>query len=200
MMRKKIPQNVAHILCVLIGLLLLVITLTIHGSTAYANIDFDACELLTLEDVQAVLAEKVEKRPGFPKNMEYEGGKIVVSRCFYDAIFSNRMVGLHVTFRPNARYPKTLKEYIELSKYEKGISKKTLEEAISVQRIGNLAVWTVSEGVGNLNVYWKDYNILVLTGTTKEDLEAAKFFAKKVINKLKRGVDYHLKKRGRLPS
>jgi len=183
-MRKKNPHNVAHILYVLIGLLLLVTALTNHGSTAYAKIKIDACELLTLEDVEAVLAEKVVKRPGFPKNMESASGRIVVSRCFYDAISSNRMVGLNVTFKPNARYPKTLKEYIELSKYEKGISKKTLEKAISFQGIGDLAVWTESEGVGSLNVYWKDYNILILTGTTEKDLEAAKFSARKVIKKL----------------
>ena len=183
-MREKTLKNVAHIQNLLIGLLFLVIALTIHGFTAYAEKKINACELLTSEDAEAALAEKVEKRPGFPKNMEFASGKIIVSRCFYDAISSNRMVGLNVTFKPNARYPKTLNEYIELSKYEKGISKKTLEEAISVQGIGDLAVWTESEGVGSLNVYWKDYNILILTGITEEDLAAATFFARKVIIKL----------------
>jgi hypothetical protein len=183
-MKKITLKNVAHIQYLLIGLLFLVIALTVHASTAYAKKKINACELLTLEDAETVLAEKVEKRPGFPKNMEFASEKIVVSRCFYDAIFSNRMVGLNITFRPNARYPKTLKEYIELSKYEKGVSKKTLEKAISVQGIGDLAVWTKSEGVGGLNVYWKDYNILILTGTTEEDLEAATFLARKVIKKL----------------
>jgi hypothetical protein len=183
-MRKKNLKNVAQILYLFIGLLFFVIALTIHSFTAYAKKKIDACELLTLEDVEAVLAEKVEKRHGFPKNMEFESGKIVVSRCFYDAISSSRMVGLNITFKPNARYPKTLKEYIELSKFEKGISKKVLEKAISVRGIGDLAVWTKSEGVGGLNVYWKDYNILILTGTTEEDLEAATFFARKVIKKL----------------
>ena len=183
-MREKKLKNVAHIQNLLIGSLFLVIALTIHGFTAYAKKKINACELLTSEDAEAALAEKVEKRPGIPENMEFASGKIVVSRCFYDAKSSNRMIGLNITFRPNARYPKTLKEYIELSKFEKGISKKALEKAISVQGIGDLAVWTKSEGVGGLNVYWKDYNILILTGTTEEDLEAATFLARKVIKKL----------------
>jgi len=170
-MRIKTLKKVANILYLLIGLLFLVIALTIHGFNAYAKKKINACELLTSEDAEAALAEKVEKRPGIPENMEF-------------AISSNRMVGLNITFRQNARYPKTLKEYIELSKYEKGISKKTLEKAISFQGIGDLAVWTESEGVGSLNVYWKDYNILILTGTTEKDLEAAKFSARKVIKKL----------------
>ena len=183
-MRIKKLKNVRHIQYLLIGLLFLAITLTIHGFTVYAKNKNDARELLTLEDAEAVLAEKVEKRSGFPKNMEFASGKIVVSRYFYDAISSNRMVGLNITFKQNARFPKTLKEYIQLSKYEKGVSKKMLEEAVSVQGIGDLAVWTKSENVGGLNVYWKDYNILISTGTTKEDFAASKFFARKIIKKL----------------
>jgi hypothetical protein len=31
-------------------------------------------------------------------------GEIVNSRCYYDAISSNRMVGLNITFRTSARY------------------------------------------------------------------------------------------------
>jgi len=158
--------------------------LTVLDSTAIAKKKIDACELLTIENVEAALAEKVKKRLDFPKNMEFASGKIVNSRCYYDAISSNRMVGLNITFRPKASYPKTLNDYIQVSKSEMGSSDKALQKAISVQGIGDFAVWTESWGVGSLNVYWKDYKILILTSMDKKGIETAKTLASKVIKKL----------------
>jgi len=184
MLREKTLKNFVHFPHLLVGLLVLLVALTICGSIAYAKKKINACELLSLEDAEAMLAGKAEKRAGFPKNMEFANGKIINSRCYYDAISSNRMVGLNITFRPNASYPRTLNEYIEVSKSEMGSSNEALKKAISVPGIGDFAVWTESWGVGTLNVYWKDYKILILTSDDKQGIESAKALANKVIKKL----------------
>jgi hypothetical protein len=184
MLREKTLKNFVHFPHLLVGLFFLLVALTIFGSTADAKKKINACELLTLEDVEAVLAEKVQKRAGFPKIMELASGKIINSRCYYDTISSNRMVGLNITFRPNASYPKTLNEYIEVSKSEMGSSNEALKKAISVPGIGDFAVWIESWGVGTLSVYWKDYKILIMTSDDQRGIESAKALANKVIKKL----------------
>lgn len=146
--------------------------------------ELDACALLTLEEVQETLGEEVQRRPGQPANMELQGGAIVNSKCYYDIASADGMVGLNITLRPGAEYPKTFAEFIEVSRGEVGADEEALETATAVEGVGDLAVWMETFGVGGLTVYAKDYKVLVLVTGTGADLDAAKSLASKVVAKI----------------
>jgi hypothetical protein len=200
-MREKDRRNGSRVPRVSMGLSLLVAAAIVFGCSSSENKStkavasnpkgkLDSCALLSAEVAAEVLGDKVTKSAGFPRDMELQGGKIVNSTCQYDAVSSDRLVGLNITFAPmyKGKYPKTVAEFIK-SSTGGGPPDEEAREPVAVSGVGDFAVWHIAYGVGALVAYSGDYKVIITIGSyskgaTDSDQEPAKTAAKKVLDKL----------------
>lgn len=196
-------KKALHVVRFFSSLLLFVFTLVLLGcssgnnKTAEADDSspkgkLDACALLTADEAAKALGDSVTKSDAFPRNMELQGGKILNSSCQYDAVSSDRVVGLNITFAPmnRNRYPKTLDEYIKMSEGDAGPPDEgKVVKPVAIPGVGDFAVWQIKYGIGSLLVYSKGYKAIITMGSSSKggsesDLEPAKTLAKGILGKL----------------
>jgi hypothetical protein len=200
-MREKNQKNVFRVPRISTGLFLLVAAAIVFGCSSSENKStkavasnpkgkLDACAVLTAEEAAEVLGDKVTKSDAFPRTTELEGGKKVHSVCSYDAVSSDRSLGLNITYAPmyKGKYPKTLAEFTK-SRTGGGPPDETAREPVAVSGVGDFAVWSINYGVGMLVAYSGEYHAIITIGSMSKsasdnDMEPAKTAAKKVLGKL----------------
>lgn len=200
-MRKKNHKKDFPVPRIKTGLFLLVAAAIVFGCSSSENKStkavasnpkgkLDSCALLSAEVAAEVLGDKVKKSEDFPRNMELQGGKIINSTFQYDAVSSDRLVGLNITYAPmyKGKYPKTVAEYIKTSTGG-GPPDETAQEPVAVSGVGDFAVWHIAYATGILTAYSGEYKVIITIGSyskgaSASDEEPAKTAAKKVLGNL----------------
>lgn len=200
-MREKNQENGSCVPRVSVSILLIAIATIVFGCSSSENKGakvvasnpkgkLDSCALLSAEVAAEALGDKVTQSEGFPRHMDLQGGKIVNSTCQYDAVSSDRLVGLNITYAPmyKGRYPKTVAEYIKTSTGG-GPPDEEVKEPVAVSGLGDFAVWHIAYGIGALTAYSGEYKVIITIGSyskgaSDSDIEPAKTAAKKVLGNL----------------
>lgn len=144
----------------------------------------NACSVLTADMASDILHEKVTKIDAYPRNMELQGGKVQNSICSYDAVSSDRTLGLNLTYAPINRG-----KHPTLEKFKKSASAKEVGEPEEVKGVGDFAIWNIAYGAGILYVYAGDYKAVITIrsmskGAAQSDMELAKKTAMKILKAL----------------
>ncbi|MGH7489989.1 MAG: hypothetical protein ACREMY_30940, partial [bacterium] len=153
----------------------------------------DACELITLEEIQAVQASPFKEA----KSSAHSDAGFRMSQCFYTATEFSKSVNLALVQRdpdhPNTRSPKDFwKEKFdpyqdEEPKTNRGDEKEQASAPKGIEGLGDNAYWVANRFGGTLYVLKGDAFISIgIGGTDDEDtkLKKSKALAKKALQRL----------------
>ena len=181
-------------LVVMIGYLLMITILvgcSKSNDTAEvsANIEFDACALLTEADPESILGEPVgdADRAQHDRLQKVKSPGVTISHCsFYPATGSSfKSVNLLIKYIDKHENPKTANAFIDTQKLDFGDFK---FEPHEISNLGDVAVSLESPGTFQLWVFWKKHYQMNVSINELEDndvaLQGSRKIAQIVMNKL----------------